>query len=380
MVSSMDSRRREALSPTGDPGRVVQHFQFVGDLRRASPYGIGHIHDTFAAWFEGSGTTTRRYILQRINHNVFRDPEGLMENVCKVTAHLRRKILDAGRHPERHTLNLIPTVEGGAYHKASNGHYWRAYVFIEGARTYEVAESLKQVYHAGAAFGSFQELLADFPAGSLHEKIPDFHDTPKRFQAFIRALDSDRMNRAAGVQTEIDFVLERASKLSLLVDLLAQGQLPERVTHNDTKFNNVMIDDETGEAVCVIDLDTVMPGLAPYDFGDAVRAAANTAPEDEEDLSRVAFDFQVYEHLTQGYLDAARGLLTDLEIECLPYSAWLMTLEVGLRFLTDHLDGDVYFRVLGQDHNLHRCRTQFKLVQDMEGQFEQMAQVIRRHR
>ena len=355
---------------------IVQHFCFEGEFLRAYPYGSGHINDTYAAEFKKQDGAEHRYLLQRINHDVFRRPEELMENIESVIRHLKEKITSAGGDPQREALCLIPTVSGGAFCKIAGASYWRAFILIEGAQTYEVAETPQHVYHAARAFGSFQKLLADFPAERLHETIPGFHHTPRRFEAFAGAVERDTANRAQAVRPEIDFVEQRLGDMSVLVDLLAQGLLPERVTHNDTKFNNVMIDDHTGEAVCVIDLDTVMPGSALYDFGDAVRAAANTAPEDEQDLTKVIFDMETFDCLTHGYLDTSGEFLTQTELDHLAFSARLMTLECGMRFLADHLDSDTYFKIHRENHNLDRCRTQFKLVQEMESQFDQMLRIV----
>ncbi|HID87303.1 MAG TPA: aminoglycoside phosphotransferase family protein [Anaerolineae bacterium] len=328
-----------------DFAEIIQHFEFEGDFLGASPYGFGHINDTYAAYFRKAKGAVHRYILQRINTEVFKKPEELMENIERVTTHLRKKIIAAGGDPERETLNLIPTVEGKTFHRTPDGDYWRAYVFIEGARTYEIVENLDHVYNASRAFGKFQKLLSDFPAEQLHETIPNFHHTRKRFEAFVEAVERDVKNRARFVRAEIEFVEKRAEDTSVLIDLLEQGKLPERVTHNDTKFNNVMIDDQTGEGVCVIDLDTVMPGLTLYDFGDSVRSGANPAAEDERDLSKVCMDLEIFDRLVHGYLDVARDFLTPAEIDLLPFSAKLMTFECGMRFLTDHLNGDVYFKI-----------------------------------
>jgi hypothetical protein len=363
-----------------DFSEIVTHFRFEGDLIEACPHPSGHINDTYAAWFGQAGGATCRYVLQRINHEVFRHPEGVMHNIERVTGHLRDKIVAAGGDPERETLTLVPTHNASFLHRSHDGSYWRAFVYIEGARTYEVVESLDHVYHAGQAFGQFQRLLGDFPARQLYETIPGFHHTPKRFEAFVEAVERDVENRARTVGAEIDFVLARSDETSILLNLLEQGTLPERVTHNDTKFNNVMIDDETGKGICVIDLDTVMPGLSLYDFGDAVRSGANSAAEDEADLAKVSIDLEIFDRLTHGYLDATRDVLTASEIDYLPFSARLLTLECGIRFLTDHLNGDVYFRVHRKNHNLDRCRTQFKMVRDMESCFGEMTRIVDKYR
>lgn len=359
--------------------QVVQHFQFEGEYTRSHPYGFGHINDTYAAYFRQGHGTTRRYILQRINHNVFKNPPQLMQNIHGVTRHLREKISAAGGDPDRETLTLIPTTEGNSYLLTDEGDYWRAYIFIEGAKTYEEVENLAHYYNASQAFGRFQQLLADFPAEQLYETIPNFHHTAKRFQDFTAALEQDVTNRAHTVKPEIDFVQQRAKDTAVLINLLEQGKLPQRVTHNDTKFNNVMIDDQTGAGVCVIDLDTVMPGLALYDFGDSVRSGANPAAEDERDLSKVWTDLTIFDRFAHGYLKVARDFLTPTEIEYLPFSAKLMTFECGMRFLTDHLSGDVYYKIHRENHNLYRCRTQFKMVADMEEKFEQMVQIVTKY-
>jgi hypothetical protein len=359
---------------------IVEQFRFDGDFLDAAPYGTGHIHDTFAARFRKTDGQLHRYLLQRVNVTVFQNPEALAQNIQRVTAHLRAKIEESGGDPRRETLNLIPTKEQGILHEAPDGSYWRAFVFIEGAQTYAVPEHPDHVYHAARAYGGFQKLLADFPAEELYETIPGFHDTRRRFETFLEAVDRNVADRAEKVRAEIEFVRQRQADTCVLLDLQQSGELPERVTHNDTKFDNVMIDDETGRGVCVIDLDTVMPGLALYDFGDAVRSAANPAAEDEPDLTRVHFDFAVFDRLAHGYLDSARTFLTTQEVDRLAFSARLITLECGMRFLADYLNGDVYFKVHREHQNLDRCRTQLKLVQDMEMGFEQMVHIVDRYR
>ncbi len=363
-----------------DLSAIAEQFEFEGEYLGADPLLSGHINDSYAARFRQAGSRIRRYLLQRINRQVFRHPEKLMENIEGITAHLQAKILASGGDPERETINLIPTVNGGSMLRTPEGDCWRAAVFVEGARTYEIAENLEQVYNVAQAFGHFQRLVSDFPAGRLHETIPDFHHTPRRFAAFIEAAERDRWNRALPVRAEIEFIQQRAGEMPILVELLAQGELPQRVTHNDTKFNNVLIDDASGKGICVIDLDTVMPGLLLYDFGDSVRSGANPAAEDERDLAKVTLDLGIFERLAAGYLDAACEFLTPLEIDYLPFSAKLMTLECGMRFLTDHLNGDVYFRTHRENHNLDRCRTQLKLVRDMEASFDRMVRIVSRHR
>jgi hypothetical protein len=359
---------------------IVRRFKMEGLFLGAHPFGTGHINDTYAVSFRRSDGKIHRYLLQRISHHVFADPEGLMDNMKRILAHLRAKIVAANGNPNREALTLIPTVEGDSCAKVDGRDYWRAFRWIEGARTYETVESPRQVYQAARTFGNFQKLLADFPAATLHDTIPDFHHTRKRFEAFVGAVERDVANRARTVRHEIAFVEERVEETTVLVDLLKRSQLPERVTHNDTKFNNVMIDDDTGEGICVIDLDTVMSGLALYDFGDAARSAAKTSAEDEPDPSKAGIDLQTFAYLTRGFLDATRAFLTPTEIDYLSFSAKLMTLECGMRFLTDYLNGDIYFKTQRRTHNLDRCRTQFAMVADIEAKFDEMETIVEKYR
>lgn len=358
---------------------IVKNFQFEGKFIEAKPYGFGHINDTYVASFQKNDGTVLRYILQRINHTIFAKPEQLMRNIVMITSYLRDKIIKAGGDPDRETLNLIPTLDNRSYCKTPEGEYWRSYIFIEDAKTYQVVENLEHFYHAGRAFGKFQSMLSGFPADTLHETIPAFHNTKNRFSSFLEAVEKDRMGRAITVRNEIEFALKRAEETAVLVDLLEEGKLPLRVTHNDTKFNNVMIDDKTGQGICVIDLDTVMPGLSLYDFGDSIRSGANPAEEDERDLSKVCMDLTLFEQFSRGFLEYGRSFLTPLEIEYLPFSAKMMTYECGIRFLADYLNGDVYFKIHREGHNLDRARTQFKMVQDMEEKIDQMKEIIRKY-
>ena len=358
---------------------LLRHFSFEGKVVEIKPFGLGHINDTFIVSCKGQNGVLIKYILQRINTNVFKTPEKLMENIKNVTSYLNKKIVSRGGDPDRETLNIIRTVDGEIFYKDLSGDYWRSYKFIEGARTYQVVENLKHFYNAGKAIGNFEELLEDYPANQLFETIPDFHNTKKRYQDFLDALAKNVMDRAKDVQAEIDFVLARVSEVPILVDLLENGKLPLRVTHNDTKFNNVMIDDITGEGICIIDLDTIMPGLSLYDFGDSIRSGANPAEEDEVDLSKVFMDLELFEHFTKGFLEGTNDLLTQLELKYLPFSAKLMTLECGMRFLADHLSGDVYYKIHRENHNLDRARTQFKMVKDMEEKFEEMKSIVKKY-
>ncbi|MEG0774195.1 aminoglycoside phosphotransferase family protein [Clostridium sp.] len=358
---------------------IVSHFNYEGELIHVEPYGFGHINDTFAVTFNKSEGYDVRYILQRLNTRIFKEPEKLMENIENVTSFLKSKINALGGNPNRETLNLIYTVDHKPFYYSPSGDYWRSYLFIEGAQTYQVVENFQHFYNAGKALGNFEQLLADFPAEKLHETIPNFHNTKARYEGFLMALAEDKMNRAKDIKKEIEFVLERGKETNVLVELLDEGKLPLRVTHNDTKFNNVMIDNKTGEGICVIDLDTIMPGLSLYDFGDSIRSGANPAEEDERDLSKVSMDLQLFEHFTRGFLEGTKHSLMDTEIEYLPFAAKLMTLECGIRFLSDYLNGDIYFKIHRENHNLDRARTQFKMVVDMEEKFSEMKAIIERY-
>lgn len=341
-----------------------------GDFIKSVPCGSGHINDTYRVEFDQGGARVR-YIVQRINHHIFKDPPALMENVRRVTAHLGRKSA-AAFDSSRRVLTLIAARDGQPYYCDAQRNYWRVYVFIERARTFDNVENPRQAFEAAKAFGQFQKLLADLPAPRLHDTIPDFHHTPKRFAALEKAVEADAVNRAQLAKPELAFALQRKSAASILLG----ARLPERVTHNDTKFNNVMLDDATGEGICVIDLDTVMPGLAPCDFGDMVRTTTSPAQEDERDLSKVKMQFPMFEALARGYLAAAAEFLTPAEKKLLPFSGKLITLEIGLRFLTDFLAGDTYFKVHREGHNLDRCRTQFKLVESIEQQEAAMNKLV----
>ncbi len=366
------------MSNTGnnyDLKQIGANFTIHGDFVSSAPYGSGHINDTFSSTYDQGGTQIR-YIFQRINHNIFKNPPALMENIKRVTEHQRRKTADMDE-ASRRALTLIETNDGGVYHCDQDGNHWRCYIFIEKAKTYDVLETSGQAYQAAKSFGEFQKTLVDLPGERLHETIPHFHDTPKRYENFEAALKTDKYNRAIAAKTEIEFVQARQTMTSKLLDLNAKGEIPERVTHNDTKLNNVMLDDATSEGICVIDLDTVMPGLALYDFGDMVRTGTSPAAEDEKDLSKVKMQMPMFEALLQGYLSSASEFLTPAEIENLPFSGKLITLEIGIRFLTDFLEGDVYFKTHRDGHNLDRCRTQFKLVESIEDQEDAMMELLR---
>ena len=358
---------------------IIENFQFEGTYTEGIPYGSGHINDTFRLTFQ-TEEKTKRYILQRMNKSIFLKPEELMENIVGVTSWLKKKIIENGGEPERETLNLVPTKDGNAFYVDCDGEYWRAYLFIEGATTYDQVEKKEDFYQSAVAFGHFQGLLADYPAETLHETIVDFHNTVDRFAKFKKAVEEDVCGRAKDVQKEIQFVLDREKLAHVLCDMLAEKKIPLRVTHNDTKLNNIMIDDITGKAICVIDLDTVMPGLAVNDFGDSIRFGASTGAEDEKDLSKVSCDLELFELYTKGFIEGCQGSLTDAELDMLPMGAMTMTFECGMRFLTDYLEGDHYFKVHREGHNLDRCRTQFKLVKDMEEKEEKMKEIVKKYR
>ena len=355
---------------------IIAQFDFAGEYAGAEVCTDGHINDTYFLEFKDQERKFR-YVLQRINSHVFRDPQGVMENIEAVTSHIRQKVIERKGDPDREVMRVILTRDGKPCYRSSQGEYWRAYNYIEGARTYQKVEDPVHFYHAGRTFGEFQLLLSDFPADSLHETIARFHDTRKRFEDLLRVIEADPKGRAAEVKEEIAFVLGREADTGIILDLIAAGEIPLRVTHNDTKLNNIMIDNETGEGICVLDLDTVMPGSALYDFGDAIRFGASTAEEDEPNLDLVSLDLELFTQFTRGYLSMAKGFLTAAEIDHLAFSVKLITLETGIRFLTDYIEGDVYFRTDRPEHNLQRARTQFKLVADMEALLPQMEAIIR---
>ncbi len=352
-------------------------FEMRADFVEARPFGSGHINDTYCAWYDQAGRRLR-YVHQRVNHLVFKDPVRVMENVARVTGHALDRLLAEG-HPEarRRTLTCIPARDGKPYAFDADGNLWRTYPFIEGAKGYDEIESNEQAYQAARAFGAFQKLTADLDGGRLHETIPDFHHTPARLAALEAAGHRDTAGRAASVQEEIAFALARAADCSRITDLIASGEIPERVTHNDTKLDNVLLDETTAEGICVIDLDTTMPGSALYDFGDMVRTAAPTTREDDPDVSHMGLRLDRFESLVKGYLSTATFLNT-AEREHLAFSGKLLTLECGIRFLTDHLDGDVYFKIKRPGHNLDRCRNQFAFVRALEDNMAAMEQIVAR--
>lgn len=359
---------------------VIRHFNYQGSLIAAVPYGSGHINDTFLLTFAIADMGNLPVILQRINSDIFCNPEELMENIDSVTSFLRNKIDKSGGNPLRETLTIIPSKEGHRCYQDSCGSYWRSYIFITDASSYDSITCPGDFYESAVAFGHFQHMLSDYPAETLHETIRGFHDTHARLEAFKKAIDADTFQRVRYAQKEIQFVLDHAEYADILGDLQKSGKLPLRVTHNDTKLNNIMIDNRTRKGICVIDLDTVMPGLSVNDFGDSIRFGASTAAEDETDLNRVSCSMEAFEAYVKGFLEGCEGSLTKAETEHLSTGAKVMTYECGMRFLTDYLEGDHYFKIHRPDHNLDRCRTQFKLVKDMEDKSDIMQKIIQKHR
>ena len=350
-----------------DMEHILRHFEMEGKPLSCEPFGNGHINKTFRIVCDGG----KEYILQRINRVAFHHPEQLIENIDAVSDFISRK------HVSLECIHLLMSDQGRKFYIDDDGEYWRVYVFISGGVCLEMPRTCRDFYEAAEAFGTFQRALADFPAQTLHETIPHFHDTVDRIRQLRQSVALDPLGRAAEVQPEIAFVLTREHELGTLCRMQAAGELPLRVTHNDTKLNNVLLDSETGRARSVLDLDTVMPGLSAYDFGDAVRFGASTAAEDEKDLSKVTVDLDLYRAFLEGYLDACGDELTLQEIEVLPIGAKIMTAEVGMRFLKDYIDGDLYFKTEYPAQNLDRCRTQLRLVSEMERKWDSMLAILR---
>jgi Ser/Thr protein kinase RdoA (MazF antagonist) len=354
---------------------LIRAFHVYGDIVSVVPYGSGHINNTYCVTLSQAGTAIR-YILQKINHDLFPDVPALMQNVLRVCQHTQARLADAQIHDaSRRSLTVIPTTQGEAFLQDGQD-YWRMYLFIENATGYDVIENGKQAYEAAKAFGQFQATMADLPGDRLHETIPQFHNTRKRLQALKDAIHANKANRLDACRPEIAWALQHQQLADTLLSLWETNQIPERITHNDTKLNNVLIDSQTDQAVCVIDLDTVMPGLALYDFGDMVRTATSPAPEDEKDLSKVTMQMPMFEALAKGYLEGTAGMLNAVEIENLPIAGMVITYTIGIRFLTDYLLGDVYFKTHRPNHNLDRCRTQFTLIKSMQRQQQEMKAVI----
>lgn len=355
---------------------VSRKFQIYGEIRHAELCKIGHINETYTATYDQGGVPVR-YVHQKINKGVFRRPVQVMKNLMRVTRHIRGQLEDEqAKEVTRRVITVVPTRDDKAYYRDRNGDYWRTFVFVEGVETFEAVETPKQAYQAAFAFGQFQRQLVDLPEPRLHETIPHFHDSRKRFAALQAAIQRDHFNRAASAKPEIEFALRQEKMVGVILDAMAAGKIPERITHNDTKFNNVMLDEKTGEAMCVVDLDTVMPGCALYDFGDMVRTTTSPTLEDELDLSKVQMRMPMFKQLAKGYLDATRSFITKAERDLIAFSGKLITFTIGIRFLTDYLSGDTYFRVHRPHHNLDRARTQFKLVESISRKEESMRKYV----
>ena len=347
--------------------QILAHYDFGAPVISCEQFGVGHINWTYRVETKAGGL----FVLQRINTYVFRDPVGLMRNIELITDFMRKKEPDP-----RKVLELVPTIDGQTFIVTDNDEYWRVYVFVKDCICFDQAETPEIFRDTGSAFGQFQNLLADFPVESLIETIPDFHNTVARFRALETAIAKDEKKRAAGAQREIDYVLSQKPFASFLIDKVASGEIPLRVTHNDTKINNVLFDRVTNKPLCVVDLDTTMPGTAAMDFGDSIRYAGNNAAEDEPDLEKVFLRMDLFRAYAEGFCGAARENLNRNELVICPEASKLVTLEIGVRFLTDYLEGDVYFHTAYAEHNLTRARVQFALARDMDAKMDEMKSVI----
>lgn len=359
-----------------DIKHVIKHFKFLGQYQSAEELTSGNINATYRLVYKQSDGAEIQYILQKINTVAFHDPVELMKNIQLILNHIAASMARQKIDTERRVLEFIPTDEGSLLYKDKNGSYWRADIFIDNATGYDSIENPEHFYEAGRGFGEFQKYLFDFPADKLVETIPDFHNTKKRFYAFVAAVAEDRVGRARELEAEIDFFFDRRKKMGRIIDLMDEGVLPMRVTHNDTKLNNVLIDNETGKAICVIDLDTVMPGTTLYDYGDAIRYGANTAAEDEPDTTKIGVDMELFRRFTDGFVSEIAGVLTKDEIRYLPLGVCVMTCELAMRFLTDYLNGDEYFKVKYPNHNLVRARAQMRLLEEFEGHYDEMTAYV----
>ncbi|MFC2097261.1 phosphotransferase enzyme family protein [Bacteroidota bacterium] len=357
--------------------KLMKNFCIRGTFESGEAYGSGHINDTFLVKTKEENVPD--YILQRINHNIFKNVPALMDNIGRVTRHIRKKLIEIpGSDPDREGLTLIPTDDGKDYYKDENGNFWRTYIFISNNRSYDIVDSPEKAYEGGKAFGKYQAMIADLPGEPLHETIPDFHDISVRLNTFFEILEKNSVNRAKLVKEELTFVKERAEEMKRILHLGREGKIPLRITHNDTKFNNVLLD-ENDKKLCVIDLDTVMPGYVHYDFGDSIRTSTNTGAEDEKDLSKVNMDINLFEAYTKGFLEETNFFLNQCEKENLAFAGKLFPFIIGLRFLTDYIDGDNYFKIHHEHHNLQRAKAQFKLLLSMEEQFVEMQNIVRKY-
>ena len=355
---------------------ILNRFCFDGELISCKEFGSGHINKTYIAKYATNGTE-QRYVVQRVNASVFKNIDELMENVFAVTSFLRKVIKENGGDPDRETLHYIKTKDGDKYYQCSDGSFYRAYIFVTNSISYDSADTPELFGASGKAFGRFQKMLGGFDSKSLYETIPNFHNTAWRYEnEFLPALKLDVRDRAKSCADEIKFINDRKSETGIIEDLIKSNDIPVRVTHNDTKLNNVMFDKDTNECVCVIDLDTVMPGTALFDFGDSIRFGASTAAEDERDTDKIAVDLDYFRAFAEGFLGECGETLTQCEKENLAFASKLITFECGMRFLTDYLNGDVYFKTDYPEHNLVRARAQFALVSDMERKMDEMNNII----
>ncbi len=359
---------------------IAERFQITDKIVAVNEIHSGNINRTYLVAVEDANGAEKKYVFQRINTFVFKQPDEVMENILKVTEHIKQKLLAETGSYDRRVLSFLRSVNGDPYYYTSEHHFWRVYEYVDNSRAYDMVNEPKQFFEAGYSFGEFQSWLSDFSAETLHEIIPHFHDTPVRYTDFRHAVRMNVKDRRAEVQEEIDFLLARERECNVIMRGLRRGKLPWRVTHNDTKINNILFDLDSQEAICVIDLDTVMPGSSLFDFGDAVRYGASTAAEDERDLSKVSLSTELYEQFTSGFLKGAGGLLDESEVDLLLTSVKIMTLELAVRFLTDYLNGDVYFKTTCEDHNLVRARTQIQLVKDMEQKWSVLCDITQRCR
>ena len=356
---------------------IIKKFDVAGEIVTYGRYGEGHINDTYLVVLNNEGNQ-ELYIFQRINNKIFPNVEGLMNNIELVTSYLRNIITINNGDVNRETMNLIKTLDNKNYYFDGESYY-RMFVFVRDTITLQIVENKEDFKESAIAFGRFQKLLKDFDATKLVEVIKDFHNTEVRFNHFLKTLELDKCDRAKECKEEIEFVLQRKEDCLKVIRLIEEKKIPLKVTHNDTKLNNVLLDKDTKKGVCVIDLDTVMPGSSLYDFGDSIRFGCNTASEDEVDLSKVTFSLEYFEAYVEGFLSEVRDSLNEYEKEYLAYSAKLLTLECGIRFLDDYLDGDNYFKIHREKHNLDRCRTQFKLVKEMEEKMEIMNSIVKKY-
>jgi Ser/Thr protein kinase RdoA (MazF antagonist) len=354
---------------------IIPNFAFAGSYDSCEEIQSGNVHNTYCIHYS-CNEVHKRYILQRVNTYVFKEPKSVMKNIILITDHLRKSIVRANEDPTRRVLDIIPTIQGEPLYEDGEGGYWRGYGFIDNATAHDTVADARMAYEIGRGFGNFQKLLVDFPAGTLFTPIPDFHNTPKRFYALMRSIDQDRINRVCEVENEIEFMFDHRRMMSEIVKLLDSGVLPLRVTHNDTKSNNVLVDNDTLKAICVIDLDTVMPGSVLYDYGDAVRFCASAAAEDERDESKVMLEMEKTEQFTRGFVEETNGFLTRAELSRLPLGIKVITCELAMRFLTDYLDGDLYFKVNSTDHNLVRARAQIALLRDIEEKEQEIQNLV----